>query len=44
MPEGQGALPLEAWQLGLAAGLVLVAGLVSMALRAGIERQLLESE
>lgn len=42
MPDGStgGALPLSAWQLAIAAGLVVVAGLVSLGLRLGLERKL----
>lgn len=39
MPE-RGAIPIDGWQLALSASLVLVAGLVSVALRLGIERRL----
>lgn len=40
MPREPGALPLDWWQLAIAAGLVLVAGLVSLVLRLRLERRL----
>ncbi|MFW6050140.1 MAG: ABC transporter permease [Myxococcota bacterium] len=40
MADAPGAIPLDAWDLAIAAGLVLVAGAVSLVLRLGLEGKL----
>jgi len=40
MPREPGAMPLEWWQLAIAASLVIVAGAVSIGLRLGLEKRL----